>query len=60
VHAAPALNASRRVDTDPRFVVPEAAAAAVEEREWFFFDRLGYARYAKSGERRKHTDHASA
>jgi hypothetical protein len=43
--ASPPVNRSRRGDRDGTFAVSTAAKRLVEEREWFFFDVLGYPRY---------------
>lgn len=59
---APALNTSARVDADRGFSVPPTAAAAIEEREWLFFEKLGYPRYSNrhAGADHDHTRHADA
>jgi hypothetical protein len=42
-------NASERVDKGEGFVVSDADKRLIEEREWLFFDELGYPRYMALG-----------
>ena len=61
VRSAPPLNTSVRIDRDPAFVVDNATLAIIEEREWFFFEKLGYPRYGSSAARDpRHGTHSAA
>lgn len=42
---APRVNASERVDRAEGFAVADADKRLIEEREWLFFEDLGYPRY---------------
>jgi hypothetical protein len=43
------LNTSERVDKAEGFIVSDADKRMIEDREWFFFEELGYPRYMALG-----------